>query len=82
MKRATLERSDLKSKNIGLRLNWTCLAKKYFAQSSRWCFTSAHFYIFFKPTEIEPVKELSRVARFVKLAKERGLEETDCFRPR
>lgn len=50
-------------------LNCVSLTDKHVSQSSPWCLTSGHFhcFCFFKPIRIDPVTELSPVARFVKL---------------
>ena len=42
--------------------------KQLWAQSSRWCFNSAHFHCLYKPMKIQHAMKLARVACFFKLA--------------
>jgi len=63
-KRATLESSDWKSQNIGLpdELRMPSFQKRDPKNFFR------PFLLFSKPIKIDPTTELSRVARFLKLA--------------
>ena len=67
-KRETLERSDLKSDNIGLPVELRMLSWQTRGSFETLVFYFRSFPLFLKPIKIEPVTELSRVARLVKSA--------------
>jgi len=77
-KRATLEKSDLKSEISDFRLNCACLADKNVAQSGRWCLLPLIFIIF-KTNQNRACNGILEERSFFSslCSKERRLEERD-----
>ena len=79
-KRETLESSDRKSENIGLPVELRMPSFQKLDSKNFLVFYFRPFLLFSKPIKIDPTTELSRVARFVKLASQvRRLEVRDCW---